>query len=300
VSMEENNFEKYIEAGRILTESKAEVLKILRPGVKILEIAEFIEKKIVEKGGSPAFPVNISIDDVAAHYTPITGDMREIKDGEIVKIDLGVQVDGFIADSAVTYCSEKNILVEAVEKSLEEVVKALKPGLEVREIADIIEGVTKEFGVGVIVNLTGHGLGQYEFHAEPTVPNVKNNNTYKLEEGDVIAVEPFTCPTNGYVKESGGICEIFRFVQEKPVRMPDTRKILEHIKNNFGPFPFAKRWLAKDFPAGKIAIALKQLEIAEVLERYPLLREVEGKKIAQAEHTVIIKEKPIVITKLSD
>lgn len=294
--MEKDELEKYKKAGQILVEAKKEALRFAKTGTKILELAENTEKKISEAGGSPAFPVNISIDDVAAHYTPITGDLREIKEGEIVKIDIGVQVDGFIADSAVTYCSEKNILIESVEKTLENIVKNIRIGMEVKEIGDIVNATTKEFGVGIIVNLTGHGLGQFEFHAEPTIPNVKNSNNYRLKDGDVIAVEPFTCPTNGYVKESG-VCEIFRFIQDRPVRMPDTRKILEHIKKNFGPFPFAKRWLAKDFQAVKIAIGLKQLELAEAIEKYPLLKEVEGKKIAQAEHTIIIKEKPIIITK---
>jgi len=299
--------EKYLKAGKALAEARAEALqKILEPGAKILDVAEFIEKKILEKGCGLAFPVNISIDEQAAHYTPIASDPREIKEGELVKIDVGAHFDGFVADSAFTYCSQKNKLVDGVEKIIEVAIGVLKPGLEVWEIAEAIDPVLKELGIGLIVNLTGHGVDQNMFHAPPTIPSVKNKINYRLKEGDCIAIEPFTVPTNGYVKESGTV-EIYRYLQDRPVRSQDARQILDHIKKNFGPFPFAKRWLTRPvkegqagFSAGKVSMALKQLEITGSLESHPVLKEVEGKKVAQAEHTIYIKDKPVVTTKNID
>jgi len=303
----ENDLEKYLRAGKVLAAVREEALKkIIRPGAKILEVAEFIEKKILENGCKLAFPVNISIDDQAAHYTPTFNDSREIKEGELVKIDIGAHFDGYVADSASTYCSEKNFLVDDVEKIIETAIGALKPGLSVYEIAEAIDPVIKDLGIGLIVNLTGHGVDKDMFHAPPTIPSIKNKIAYKLEEGDCIAIEPFTVPTNGYVKESGTV-EIYRYFQDRPVRSPDARQILDYIRKNFGPFPFAKRWLVRpvfDGHAGfspvKVSIVLKQLEIAGCLESHPVLKEVEGKKVAQAEHTIYIKDKPVVTTRLGD
>lgn len=296
--------EKYLKAGKVLAEAREEALKkIIRPGAKILDIAGFIERQIIENGCGLAFPVNISIDEQAAHYTPTFNDQREIKEGELVKIDIGAHFEGFVADSAITYCSEGNKLVDAVEKIIDAAVGCLKPGLAVFEIADAIEPVLKDSGIGLIVNLTGHGVDQNMFHAPPTIPSIKNKINYQLKEGDCIAIEPFTCPTNGYVKESGTV-EIYRHLQDRPVRSQDARQILDHIKKNFGPFPFAKRWLIKPaingqegFSPAKVSMGLKQLEIAGCLEAHPVLKEVEGKKVAQAEHTIYIKERPVVITR---
>ena len=179
----ENNevLEKYLKAGRASSQVRSEALKkIIRPGAKILEVAEFIEKKILEAGCGLAFPVNISIDDQAAHYTPTFNDLREIEEGELVKIDIGAHFEGFVADSAVTYCSEKNFLVQGVEKIIDTAIGVLKPGLAVHEIGDAIEPVLKELGIGLIVNLTGHGVDQDMFHAPPTIPSVKNKITYKF------------------------------------------------------------------------------------------------------------------------
>ncbi len=302
---EDAKLQKYLKAGRVLAEVRAEALrKIIKPGQNILEIAEFIEKKVLERGCSIAFPVNISIDDQTAHYTPVFDEKRLVKEGELVKIDIGVHCDGFVADSAITYCSEKNLLVDAVEKVIDTAIGVLKPGLAVYEIADAIEPVVKGMGVGLVVNLTGHGVDEGMFHAPPTIPSIKNKISYKLQEGDAIAIEPFVCQTNGYVKESGTV-EIYRYLQDKPVRSQEARQILEHIKTNFGPFPFAKRWLVrpvldgvKGFTPIKVSMGIRQLETAGCLEAHPVLKEVEGKKVAQAEHTIYIKEKPIVTTKL--
>ncbi len=303
----DEKLEKYLRAGKVLAEAREEALKkIIKPGAKILDVAEFIEKKILERGCGLAFPVNISIDEQAAHYTPGFNDQREIKEGELVKIDIGAHFDGFVADSAFTYCSQKNSLADGVEKIMQASIGILRPGLAVYEIADAIEPVLKNLGIGLIVNLTGHGVDQNMFHAPPTIPSIKNKINYRLQEGDCIAIEPFACATNGYVKESGTV-EIYRYLQDRPVRSQDSRQILDYIKKNFGPFPFAKRWLTRPvndglvgFQPGKVSMALKQLELAGCLETHPVLKEVEGKKVAQAEHTIYIKEKPVITTMQAD
>ena len=294
--MDQETLKKYRKAGRIGSRIKEEVLERIRPGMRILELAEFIEKRIFELGGKPAFPVNIGINDITAHYTPGFNDETAIKDGDVVKIDQGIHVDGWVADMAYSYCSEKNELIKAVEKALEAGIKLAKPGVRISEISKAIYSEVESSGFGVIVNLTGHGLDRYVIHGPPSIPNVRNDSEIELKEGDVIALEPFVCETNGYVKESEPV-EIFSFVQPKPVRLPEARKILELANNEYNGLPFCKRWLVeKGFSSFKVSFALKQLEVSNAVKSYPVLRERSGLAVAQVEHTIIVKEKPIIIT----
>jgi methionyl aminopeptidase len=298
--MEKEILEKYLKAGRISAQMKREVLGKIKPGMKILELAEFIERRIAELGGKPAFPVNIGINEVTAHYTPKLGDSAIIKPGDLVKIDHGIQIEGYVADMAYTYCSGKNDLIEAAEQVLHAGIKVIRPGAKVAEVSMAISDAIEALGLGVIVNLTGHGLDQYVIHGSPTIPNVKNDSRYELKEGEVIALEPFICEKNGSVKESEPV-EIFSFLQPKPVRLPEARAILDLAGNEYMGLPFCKRWLAeKGVSPFKVAFAIKQLESLEAIQPYPVLKERSGMAVAQAEHTIIVKEKPLVITAGND
>jgi methionyl aminopeptidase len=199
---------------------------------------------------------------------------------------------------AFTYCSERNHLVVAVKRILESAIKIIRPGVTISEIGKAIESATNEQDVGIIVNLTGHTLDKFVFHGSPSIPNVKNDLDHAFKDGDVIALEPFTCKTNGFIKESGGRAEIFRYVMDRPVRLTEARRILQMAKEQYHELPFAKRWLYKNFSPVKVAMAMRQLEAVDAIESYPVLREVEGKPIAQAEHTIIVAEKPVVTTRL--
>ncbi|NIP40894.1 MAG: type II methionyl aminopeptidase [Candidatus Aenigmarchaeota archaeon] len=294
--MDSETLGKYRKAGEISKQIKKEVLQRIKPGMKIFELAEFIEKRTLELGGKLAFPVNIGINDITAHYTPKSNDEMAIKEGDLVKIDQGIHVDGYVADMAYTYCSEKNELIKTVERALESGIKAISPGIVVSEISRAISETVESAGFGVIVNLTGHGLDQYVIHGPPNIPNVKNDSQNELKESDVVALEPFVCETNGYVKESEPI-EIFSLLQPRPVRLPEARKILEIANNEYRGLPFCKRWLVKKgLSPFKVSFALKQLEVSNSVKSYPVLKEREGRPVAQAEHTIIVKEKPIIIT----
>jgi methionyl aminopeptidase len=297
--MDKEVLEKYRKAGAINAEVRKEVKKILKPGLKILDLANKIEDLIEKKGGKPAFPVNISINEIAAHYTPSFNDAREIEEGDLVKIDIGVHVDGYIGDMAFTYCSQPSHLIKASEKVLKNAIKIIKPGVSIAEIGTRIEETAKAQGVGVIVNLTGHTLDKYIFHGPPSILNVKNSVEHKFKEGDVIALEPFITESNGHVKNSGTV-EIFRYMMDKPVRLTEARNILAMARDEYKSLPFAKRWLYKKFSPIKVSLALRQLGMVEALEEYPVLKEIDNKPIAQSEHTIIVQDKPIVTTRLSE
>ncbi|HLD78138.1 MAG TPA: type II methionyl aminopeptidase, partial [archaeon] len=246
-------------------------------------------------GGALAFPLNLSLNNVAAHYTPTIADATTVRAGDLLKVDIGAHVDGYIADSAFTWCSEKHELIAAVEAVIAAAVKAVRPGLTVGELSEVISGAAAAQGVGIIANLTGHGLDRWQFHAEPTIPNARSGSKRALELGEVIAIEPFVCSGGGSVVE-GSPVEIFRVVQEKPVRSPEGREILKRMGHGL---PFAKRWLA-DLGAVKVALALRELERTGAVESYPPLPERSGKLVAQAEHTLIVEEKPVVTTALKE
>ena len=166
------------------------------------------------------------------------------------------------------------------------------------EIGNAIEKKAKELGVGVIVNLTGHTLDKFVFHGAPSIPNVANDNGHAFEDGDVIAIEPFVLESNGTVRDSAPT-EIYRYVMDRPVRLAEARKIIEIARDKYEGLPFAKRWLHKEgIPPLKVQMALSQLEQLGALESYPPLKESRGRPIAQAEHTIIVAEKPVVTTRI--
>lgn len=295
--MEPEVLEKYKKAGRIGAETREAARKMMKPGLPILELANFVEDSIRKKGGEPAFPVNISFNEAAAHYTPSHNDERVIKEGDVIKVDIGVHIDGYIGDMAFTYCSEKSPLIEASKKALDAAIKIVRPGVTVGELGTAIQETVDGMGLGVVTNLTGHTLSKFVFHGSPNIPNVKNDSNYKFHEGSVIALEPFIAESNTQVKDSG-TTEIYRYAMDRPVRLTEARKVLKLARDDWHALPFAKRWLYRHISPIKVALALRQLEAVGALETYPVLRNITDKPIAQSEDTIIVQDKPIVTTRL--
>ena len=276
---------KYREAGKIVAEVREQAVTMVKEGVLLLEVAEFVESAIREKGAEPAFPCNISLNEVAAHSTPAHDDKR-VFGNDVVKLDIGAHIDGYIADTAVTVdlSDENGRLVEASEAALRAAIEIIHEGVSTTEIGAAIERVIREYGFRPIVNLSGHGLARYVAHAPPTIPNVGQRSGVTLKENDVVAIEPFATNGAGKVSE-GSIVEIYSLVKAKPVRLPAARKLLEEIRK-YNTLPFAKRWL----PRVQLDLALRNLEAAGVIRSYPILREAARGLISQAEHTVIVKK----------
>jgi len=278
--------ENYRRAGVILVEVRKEATGLIKDGGSLLEVAEFVENNIREKGGEPAFPCNISRNEEAAHATPSIDDQTVFGKDDLVKLDIGVHIDGYIADSAVTVDLSGGYdgLVKAAEAALDEAIKIIRDGVSTIEIGEVIGTTIKERGYKPVVNLSGHGLSRYDSHAPPTIPNVKYEHGVTLHENNVVAIEPFATDGGGKVVESGN-AEIFSLIKQKPVRMREAKKLLDEIKNYQG-LPFAKRWL----PRERLELALRTVETAGILRDYPVLREEEKGMVSQAEHTVIIKK----------
>lgn len=279
----EEIIEKYFKAGKILSEVRAETAKKVKPGVTLLSVAEFAENMIRENGGEPAFPVNISLNDEAAHHTPSFND--EMVFGEdMVKLDIGVHIDGYIADTAKTVdLSGHPDLVKASESALEKAIELIHGGVNTADIGGVIEETITSFGYKPVINLSGHGLAQYVQHAPPSIPNKRIPHGVVLEEGDIIAIEPFATDGAGKIQDAGN-AEIYHFANKKPIRHPSARKLLKEIEK-YKTLPFAKRWLGDN-----INFAMLQLIKANIVQPYPVLKEIEGGLVSQAEHTVFITE----------
>lgn len=281
--MEEDILENYRKAGRILAEVMEEARPKINVGVPLIEIAEFVEVSIRSKGGQPAFPCNISLDRAAAHYTPKPND-DSVFGENMIKLDIGVHVDGYIADAAITVdLSGHPDLVDASRSALEAALELIKPGASTTDIASAIEKAIIGYGYKPVANLTGHGLERYDAHTEPAVPNRPIGKGTVLKEGDVIAIEPFATDGSGRISEAP-ITEIYGLSARRPVRSAEARDLLKKIIEDYKTLPFARRWLKGE----RAEYALIQLLKSGVLHRYPVLWEIEGALVSQAEHTAIV------------
>jgi len=289
--------EKLIKAGKIAAEALQYAASLVKPGNKLLDVCEKTEEKIKELGGKLAFPVQISLNDTAAHFCPDQDDETVFKD-QVVSIDVGVHVDGFIGDNALTIdlSGQNQELVKASREALDNAIKIIKPGVRIKEIGKMIHDTITKYGFAPVRNLSGHGLGEFGIHTKPNIPNYDNGDETELVENMVFAIEPFASKGAGIVYESSN-ATVFALVNKKPVRNMITRKILKEIES-FNDLPFCSRWLAKKFGAAKASFALRELKNLEVIREYPPLLDKAHGLVSQAEHSVLVKEDPVVLTKL--
>jgi methionyl aminopeptidase len=291
VDLSAEQYEKHREAGEILAQVRDEVVEKVEVGASHLEVAEFAEDRIRELGGEPAFPVNISVDEEAAHATPSADDDSTFGE-EMINLDIGVHVDGWLADSAITVDLSGNPdLVDASAEALAAALETVEAGVETGEIGAAVEEVIEGYGYNPVVNLTGHGLGHWEQHVAPNIPNRAVSQSVELEAGQVVAIEPFATDGGGKVSE-GSEEEIFALEREASVRNRQAREALEQITEEFRTLPFAARWL----DTSRAEMALRRLKRQDVVHGYPVLKEDEGCLVSQKEHTVIVTEDGCEVT----
>ena len=288
--MDEDTLSKYRLAGRIARESLQYGIGLVREGERLLDVADKIEAMIVSKGARPAFPVNIAINDVAAHFTPRHGDKLAFQRGELVKLDVGAHVDGYIGDTARTVevgTTNQQGLIAAAERALANAISSAKPNVKTRHLGRMIEHTLASFRVKPITNLTGHSLEKYSLHAGKSVPNTLDDSDETLVAGDVLAIEPFSTTGSGRV-DGRGRSNIFRIARVAPIDKPELRDFFARVHGEYRGLPFSERWC---FSIEKRAESyLKKLVKRGVVTPYPILCEVSGAMVAQAEHTIIVTE----------
>jgi len=289
------NKQNILKAGEIAKQVRKYAKTVAKPNMPLLEIAEKIENKIIELGGKPAFPVNLSINEIAAHYTPSYID-ESIARG-LLKVDFGVQIDGWVADTAFSVDlenqKENKELIEASESALKNAIQRIRKGISIGEIGKTIQNAIEKKGFSPVTNLSGHEMQEYDLHAGLTIPNIDNKSSEKITDG-LYAIEPFATNGSGKVVE-GKPSGIYLLTDDKNVRSPEARKILNFIIEEYQTLPFCSRWIVKKYGT-KALFALRQLEDNGNLHQYPQLVEVSKAKVSQAEHTVLIDDKVIVTT----
>ena len=286
-TLDDPRYEEYREAGDILSTVMNEARERVEVGAKQLDVAEYAEERIRELGGEPAFPVNISVDEEASHATSGADDETEFGE-EMVCLDIGVHVDGWIADAATTIDLSGNpALVAAAEEALDAAVDTIAAGVHTGEVGAAIEDAIRDRGYTPILNLSGHGVAQYDAHTDPSVPNRGVDTGVELEVGDVLAVEPFATDGQGKVGE-GNEAEIYELAGSggRSVRNRQARQLLETIEDDYGQLPFALRWLDDS----RAKMLLRRLKRQGVVEGHPPLKESKGTLVSQAEHTLIVTE----------
>lgn len=289
--MNDEVFEAYREAGRIAHRILNAGAGMVRPGASLIETVETVEGMVLEADAGLAFPLNCSLNEAAAHDTASEGDERIFAAGDLVKLDLGVHLDGYVADTAVTIdLGDHGELVAASRAGLDAAIALVRPGVAAGELGAAIQAAIEGRGYHPVRNLTGHGLERYVQHARPSIPNVGHPGGAVLVEGQVVAIEPFASTGSGVVSEAAR-AEIYGQVATKPVRLPAARQALELVRERQG-MPFSRRWL--DMPKREIALAT--LVRQGVFRTYPVLHDVPGSFVAQAEHTLVVVEDGCVVT----
>ncbi|MFB6295980.1 MAG: type II methionyl aminopeptidase [Halobacteriales archaeon] len=291
VDLTGEEYEKCREAGEILATVLEEASDRIEVGANLLDVAAFAEERTRELGGEVAFPTNISVDEEASHATPGRDDDETFGE-DLVCLDVGVHVDGYIADAATTV-DLRGVpdLVEASEAALDAALDAVEAGVHTGEVGAAIEDAIDEYGYNPIVNLSGHGLAHYDAHTDPNIPNRAVSSGVELEAGMVLAIEPFATTGSGKVGE-GAEEEIYELLDPKRVRNRRARQLQDTIEEDFGELPFAARWL----DSRRAEMALQNLKQADALRGYPVLKESDGELVSQAEHTVIVTEDGCEIT----
>lgn len=297
--MDADVIEKYRKAGAVAGKAREHGASLVKAGVRMSEVADLVEKFIMKEGARPAFPCCISVDADAAHDTPGVLDERVFKDGMVVKLDCGVEVDGYIGDTAITVevgTTKYAPMQRAVQEALATGVAVVKPGgVAIRDISSAVEGVLRSHGLQPVYNLTGHSVDQYHQHAGLSIPNVAELARGRVEPGTAIAIEPFGTDGAGKIKNSVG-GHIYHFMGPRPQRDPLARQALEYIAENHAKLPFAERWMANVIPENRVTYVMRLLERTGAVKQYPILREVQNGQVAQYEHTVLVLDDEIIVT----
>ncbi|MEM2768525.1 MAG: type II methionyl aminopeptidase [Candidatus Pacearchaeota archaeon] len=281
-----------IKSGKILEKTLSYAKNIVKNGIPLIDVTEKIEEFVRKQNAKLAFPVNLSINEIAAHYSAFEND-KNICHG-LIKIDIGINYNGNITDAAISIDLAKNEenkkIIQACKNALKSAIKIIKPNIQVYEIGKIIEEKIKEYELKPIYNLMGHCIEKNKLHTGKSIPNYNNYETTKIYENEVIAIEPFATLKNasGYVID-GERSSIWILKKEKKVRL--YREVYEFIKNNFNGLPFSERWVKFQ----NYLLALNYFKSQEILYNYPQLIEKTKAKVGQFETTILVKDKPKIL-----
>ncbi|MGM5480372.1 MAG: type II methionyl aminopeptidase [Nanobdellota archaeon] len=298
--MEPEQRRDILKAGHIAGRAREYGKKLIKEEAKIEEVLDSVEDFIRKQGAGIAFPAQISINTIAAHQCSDQADPTIIKASDVIKLDVGAHVNGYIGDTALTVNLDEEFkeLSRASKKALENASKMFTPKTPVGEIGQVIQDTITDFGFSPVKNLSGHGLGPYQVHTDPRIPNIGLPESTILQEGMTVACEPFATNGKGAIEESGQ-ATVWSQVNTGRVRSHFGREVLKKIES-FNGLPFATRWLSKELGVGKTRFGLRELERAGIIQGHPPLKEIGNGMVSQHEHSFIVGDTPDITTKVDD
>ncbi|KAG6390761.1 hypothetical protein SASPL_148506 [Salvia splendens] len=308
------------QAAEVHRQVRKYIRQIVKPGMLMTDLCETLEntvRKLISENGLQAgiaFPTGCSLNSVAAHWTPNSGDKTLLQYDDVMKLDFGTHIDGRIVDCAFTVAFNPmyNLLLEATREATNTGIK--EAGIDVRlcdvgaAIQEVMESYEveingKTFQVKSIRNLNGHSIGQYQIHAGKSVPIVKGGEQTKMEEGEFYAIETFGSTGKGHVREDLECSHYMKNFDAGhiPLRLPRAKQLLATINKNFSTLAFCRRYLDR-LGETKYLMALKNLCDAGIVQPYPPLCDVKGSYVSQFEHTILLRPtcKEVVSRELSD
>ena len=296
--MDSETLQKILKAGKIAAQVRREGAKKFIPGASALEVMDYCEKRIKDLGGQIAW-AQMALNETAAHFCPDDDDKTILQEGDVAKIDIGVHLDGYIADNAMTVIVGKsNVhhdLVKAAQNALKAAIKLVEPGRQLWELGEAQSSEAEALGFSIVRNLCGHTIDRYQVHSGVSIPTYNNKDRTELQEGWQVAIEPFVTTGKGMIKEKPP-ATIFMVEAEKGVRSPYARKILDDVKPLNG-LPFTTRWLTRKFGKGGTALGLRELQQSGIVRAYFPLVEVTHGLVSQFEHSMIVGKKAQVYTR---
>ena len=284
-----DKLEKWREAGKLAHDALHFGKKMIEEGKSMLDITEKIENYVYDNGGKLAFPTNLAINNVGAHWTPSTKTTEKFQKGDLVKLDVGVHIDGYIGDNALTVevgTEKYGKLIDTSREALNAAIEVAGPGINVGMIGYAVQTTIENRGYKPIANLTGHGIKRYNLHSGISVPNVKENDGAVLKPGDIIAIEPFVTDGAGRVGGKRN-SNIYHVRQVRNIRDEKAAEMIDEIQQRYKGLPFAERWL-HDIQTNDATNSLTKLMRAGIISYYPVLDELGKGMVAQSEHTVLI------------
>jgi methionyl aminopeptidase len=294
-----SSIEKYKIAGSIAYSSLKHAREIAKEGMKVIELCEEVEDKIRKLNGSPAFPCNISQNSEAAHYTAGIDDEKKIESGSVLKIDIGVHVEGYIADTAttITYSPSDERMAILNGQLLDDAIRAVRAGESIEVVAEVVEPKAHRSGFRPIANLAGHQLDVYVIHAGVSVPNVREQVSSTFKENTAYAIEPFLVPheAKGWVINSKG-GNIYRLLSRRRTKDASLDQMVEYIWEKFRSLPFSPRWLINDFSKEAVSRLMEEMLKKKLVMQYPVLIEASGARVTQFEHTIFVRSDGVTVT----
>ena len=335
--VEEADLKQWKDAGHVARRTLEGIKDEIQQGKTWIEVIDSAERFIRRHGGQAAFPVTISVNDIAAHFTSSYNDLAPegwdkpmiFENGDLVKLDVGVHIKGALADNALTIevgnGNNHTEQIKAAKEARDASIEKMHPGTPWNEIGKAAEQVTKDAGFEPIRNLCGHQLERWNLHSGTSIPSFAcgPNSGFKgnAEAGGVYAIEPFNTTGNSGMVENippSGSSNILRVTGDGSIRKalskgklkPLGATMARYIEERYNTLPFAARWayplLEKPFPnedeeslQRKWKAMTKKLTSIRFLEVYEALRDVDGGNVGQFEHTVIVTDGgPEVLTVL--